>query len=57
MTASRVKNCTDVQALQFVNQDSMMGMIRELVSAVGLDLMADGSALSGMRDKGILYFG
>jgi hypothetical protein len=35
----------------------MMKVVREMVSAVGIDLMADGSGLNKMKDKGILFFG
>jgi hypothetical protein len=35
----------------------MMKVVREMVSAVGLDLMADGSGLNKMKDKGIFFFG
>jgi len=35
----------------------MMKVVKEMVSAVGLDLMADGSGLNKMKDKGILFFG
>jgi hypothetical protein len=34
-----------------------MRVVREIVSAVGIDLMADGSGLNKMNDKGILFFG
>jgi hypothetical protein len=48
---------TDEQALQFVSQESMMKVVREMVAAVGIDLMADGSGLNKIKDKGILFFG
>jgi hypothetical protein len=34
-----------------------MGQVREMVAAIGLDLMASGGSLGQMRDKGILFFG
>lgn len=35
----------------------MLSGVREMVAALGLDLMADGSSLGKMKDKGILFFG
>ena len=45
------------QALQFVQPEAVMGQVREMVAAIGLDLMADSSSLGRMKDKGILFFG
>lgn len=46
-----------MQALQFVQPDAVLSQVRQLVAAVGLDLMADGSSIGKMKDKGILFFG
>jgi hypothetical protein len=40
-----------------VEPEAVLTGVREMVAAVGLDLMADGSALGKMKDKGILFFG
>jgi hypothetical protein len=43
--------------LQFGDPVKVEKLVRELVAAVGLDMMAVGSASEGVEDKGILFFG
>jgi hypothetical protein len=46
-----------LQALEFVNPDSVHKIVREMVSAVGPDLMASGTSLDKMKNRGIVFFG